>query len=476
MTGKERFEQHLKRHPHAHRPVAAKPHLSRRMFFQLAGSGLLCSYLPDRALAQSAPRITTNYEVTPINRAKNVIFILLTGAPSHTDTFDFKQSVDSPLDLLKPDTVNGIAWPFGILPNLGQATKEFTIVRSVRAWALVHSLAQTWSQIGRSPAGVLGDVAPNIGSVVALEKAGERGADQVFPTFLALNSDSGVGSGYFSSSYAPFRVTPAAAGIRNTSNPSDPNGTGRFAERWALLRNLDGSLRRDGALGKGPSDMDAFYESAKGMMYNPAVNEAFSFTAEKSARYGSTGFGNACLVASQVLAANQGTRFVQISYGSWDHHVGIYTPMENDQGRAKLPGMAKTLDDGLSALLADLKASGALDETLIVMTGEFGRTVGALTSSAGRDHHVQQFAFFAGAGVVGGRVIGATDATGAAVVESGWSRQREIRPEDIEATIYSAMGINWTTVRYDDPFGRGFYYVPDSDSDVYGPINELWAS
>ena len=70
--------------------------------------------------------------------------------------------------------------------------------------------------------------------------------------------------------------------------------------------------------------------------------------------------------------------------------------------------------------------------------------------------------------------VKATDATGANTIDSGWSRQRVIKPEDIEATIYSAMGINWTNVRYDDPFGRGFYLVPDSDKNVYGPINELW--
>jgi uncharacterized protein (DUF1501 family) len=108
------------------------------------------------------------------------------------------------------------------------------------------------------------------------------------------------------------------------------------------------------------------------------------------------------------------------------------------------------------------------------MAGEFGRTVGKLTGAAGRDHYPQQFAFFAGAGVTGGKTIGSTDALGANTVDFGWSRDRIIKPEDIEATIYSAMGINWTTVRYDDPLGRGFYYVPNSDQDIYGPINELW--
>ena len=74
---------------------------------------------------------------------------------------------------------------------------DFAIVRSMQAWALVHSLSQTWTQIGRNPAGVLGNVSPNIGSVVAIEKAAERTPSQVFPTFLALNSGGAAGPGYF---------------------------------------------------------------------------------------------------------------------------------------------------------------------------------------------------------------------------------------------------------------------------------------
>jgi hypothetical protein len=100
--------------------------------------------------------------------------------------------------------------------------------------------------------------------------------------------------------------------------------------------------------------------------------------------------------------------------------------------------------------------------------------VGQLSAQKGRDHFVQQFCMFAGGGVTGGRTVGTTNATGAATTEFGWSRNRDIRPEDVEATIYSALGINWTNVRYDDPFGRGFEYVPGAADDVYGPIHELW--
>ncbi len=150
-------------------------------------------------------------------------------------------------------------------------------------------------------------------------------------------------------------------------------------------------------------------------------------------------------------------------------HQNIYSP-----AAGSLAAMSKQLDDGVSALLGDLKANGQLDNTLVVMMGEFGRTVGKVTPAGGRDHWLQMSVAFAGAGIKGGRAIGATDATGAATVDPGWSRGRVIKPEDIEATIYSAMGINWTNVRYDDPFGRGFEYVPFSGDDLYGPIDELW--
>ena len=136
------------------------------------------------------------------------------------------------------------------------------------------------------------------------------------------------------------------------------------------------------------------------------------------------------------------------------------------------------LDNGVSALISDLEASGLLNETMIVMLGEFGRTPGGITAALGRDHYVLQTAVFAGAGITGGKVIGATSADGSTVTDYGWhvsngSGPRYVYPEDVEATIYDAMGIDWTTVRHDDPTGRGFEYVPLSVGN-YGPINELW--
>ncbi len=464
MSEQEKINEALKKHPWHGQAFYNRPHWTRRRFFELAGTGVTGAFLAQRYA--KAATLVTNSGAPTLNTAKNAIFILLAGAPSHTDTFDLKVVPGVTPTTFAPTTINGVNWPTGLLPNLANNIPDFAIVRSMHAHALVHSLAQTWTQIGRNPAAVLGNVAPNIGSIVAIEKENERLPGQVFPTFLQLNSAGGVGGGYLPASYAPFKVNPSNNGISYTTNP---DGQTRFTGRWNLMHSLDDSLRINSPDGKAMDDYNDFYKSAQGLMYNPVVNQAFGFTAADSTRYGNTGFGNACLVALQVLKAQQGTRFIQItSSDGWDMHTNIYAANN-------LPAKGKLLDTGLSALIGDLKANGLLDSTLIVMAGEFGRTVGALTGAQGRDHFVQQFAFFAGGGVKGGRVIGTTNDSGSDTVDFGWSQGRYVYAEDIEATVYSAMGIDPTSVRHDDPLGRGFEYVPQTGPIAFAPVNELFA-
>ena len=473
----KKYEELARKYPHLHQPFFQRPDISRRTFFQIAGAGISGSFLAGRMQANSA--LETNQGMTTRNTAKNVIFILLTGAISQTDTFDLKVNNSVTPAAFNPTMINGVNWPAGLLPKLGGFLGDIAIVRSMSAHALVHSLAQTWSQIGRNPAAALGNIAPNIGSVVAIEKDPLRQQGQVLPAFIALNSPSGVGGGYLPATYAPFRVSESSggtsAGVNDTANR---NGQAAFNTMYSRLHQLDDPLRLSAPYGSALSDYNDFYTQANNLMYNPVVQQAFGFAAADSQRYGSTSFGNACLVAKQILAANQGTRFIQISFGTWDMHQDIYG-LQNARGN-NLFTMGPPLDNGVSALLEDLKSSGLLDETLVVMVGEFGRTVGGVTAAGGRDHFLLQSAVFAGAGVTGGRVIGATNATGSAVTEFGWNGSgntgpRYVWPEDIEATIYSAMGIDWTTIRQDDPFHRGFEYVPFASQGTYGPVNELWS-
>ena len=467
-------EEFAQKYPHRLRSFADRPDVSRRAFFQLAAAGVTGSYLLPRLGAATGPIVNSGMQTQ--GSAKNVIFIHLTGAMSHVDTLDLKVTDGVTPTSFNPTLVKGTNWPMGLLPKIGSHLGDVALVRSMSAHALVHSLAQTWVQIGRSPAAALGDIAPNVGSIVSLEKEKERKAGQVFPAFVALNAGAAAGQGYLPASYAPFQVTPrtGAASISNTTNAS---GQATFNNMYARLSQYDGALRSQATYGTPLKDMDTMYGQARGLMYNPTVDNAFTVSTQDSLRYGNgtagTGFGNALVVAKQILAAEQGTRFVQVDFGSWDHHQNIYSANV-------LPAMGAQLDNGLGALLDDLVASGRLNDTLIVMLGEFGRTP-ALSAAAGRDHYSIQSALFAGGGVRGGKVIGATNATGSAIdpANYGWAGSgvggpRTIWAEDIESTMYSALGIDWTTIRYDDPFGRGYEYVPFAKDGTYGPIKELF--
>jgi len=468
---RKQLKNWLDENPGARRPgMFRRPDWTRRNFFKLLGAGVAGSYFAKEAKGQAGSCSSQN--VTPLNSARNVIFVLMAGAPSPWDTFDFKSNSATP-SAIDTQTLNGITWPTGIMPNLGAMLGDIAIVRSLQAHALVHSLGQTWVQIGRNPAAALGNIAPNIGSIVAFEKAAERKPSDILPTFLALNSDGGVGSGYLDATFAPFRYDPTAAGLPDTSNAY---GQTRWTEMLNTLYTEDAPLRANSPLGKAAEDMGNFYSSAQSLMYNPSVNSVFNYSAADSTRYGSTAFGNALIIAKQALAANMGSRFIQVTVGGWDMHVNIYGPNGNVAQGNNIFTLGKQFDAGMAALLADLKSSGQLGSTMVIAMGEFGRTP-YITGAAGRDHFLNQFAMFAGGGVKGGLVLGSTNTDGSQIVDPGWSQARPVNPEDVEATIYSAMGINWTNVCYNDPFHRGFEYVPQTNGpDYWVPINELFAS
>ncbi len=436
------------------------PHTSRRVFFRhlasAVGGYFLLPTLPRQSIAKAA--------ASPIGTAKNCIFILLTGAPSHTDTFDLKEGAWTP-SYFNPTSYGDLRFPQGLMPKIADQIGSVAFVRSVRAWATAHGLAQTWVQIGRNPVSGLSKIAPHIGSVVSLELA-PTSSDHTLPAFISLNTGGGPAEGYLTPDNAPFYVSPNGNGLGNTVHAG---GQSVFERRYGIKLDIDNELIADPSLGSGVEDAVKATESARKVMYNANVDKVFNFDQTARNTYGNSGFGNACLVARNLIRAKMGTRFVQISFGSWDHHVNIYAPNQN------LQSMAKQFDSGLGQLIADLKQDGTLDETLIVALGEFGRTVGPTNTNAGRDHHPQQSALFAGAKVVGQRAIGSTDNTGGIIKDPGWSQSREVRPEDLEATIYSALGIDWTKVRHDDPLKRGFEYVPTNEQYPFAPINELWS-
>jgi hypothetical protein len=444
---------------------------SRRRFLKIAGTGLVASYFADVISPKLLYGATAAPSVALRNTAKNCIFIFLAGAPSNIDTWDLKEGAWTPVADFNPTSYGSMRFPQALMPKTAEQLNRLAIIRSGLSWAAVHSLAQTWAQIARNPGGATGRIAPHIGAVVSLEAQKTRKDTDILPGFVSINQVMAK-SGYLPASYAPFGVTPSASGLTSLAHP---DGAARFADRWNLLQSIDPD-RTTGDLGKNATDMGSFYAQSKRLIDSPDANKIFSFSADENAKYGASGFGQSLIVARNLVNAHRGTRFVQVTLGGWDHHAGIYAKTGNS-----LITQMKIFDPAFGALLTDLSSMPGedasktlLDETLVVVIGEFGRTVGALNAQGGRDHFLRMSIVFAGGGMRGGQVIGSTDALGSNAKEFGWAADRDVRPEDVTSTIYSSMGIDYTTVRHDDPLNRGFEYVPFAKEGTYGPVNELF--
>src|SRR5882724_8998457 len=145
-------------------PFWKRPQLGRRMFFRHVASAVggyfLLPVRPMETIARAA--------VTTKNTAKNVVFIMMAGAPSHADTFDLKEGPWTPASF-KPASYNDVRFPQGLMPTIAAQMDSIALLRSVRAWAGVHGLMQAWVQIGRNPASALAKISPHIGSVVSME-------------------------------------------------------------------------------------------------------------------------------------------------------------------------------------------------------------------------------------------------------------------------------------------------------------------
>jgi len=194
-------------------------------------------------------------------------------------------------------------------------------------------------------------------------------------------------------------------------------------------------------------------------------------------RYGPSPFGRACLQARQLVEA--GVRLVTVNMFdtvfneiTWDCHAdgGSLASTFDDYKTTLCP----MFDQAYSALLEDLSQRGLLGETLVVAMGEFGRTPGALNNMAGRDHYNKCFpAMFAVAGVKAGAILGRTDADGLKCLETGWHRKEQPRIENVVATMYSALGIDWTKEIRNTPSGRTYPLVDQLGPNGFIPTDEI---
>jgi uncharacterized protein DUF1501 len=435
------------------------PFTRRHFLFGAASAALLRSH---------ADAEVSGVGVKTRNTARACIFINLNGGPSQLDTFDPKDGPWNPADADIAEYGGGIALSRKYFPKLSTRTSDLLVLRGCASWEAAHERGQFYVQTVHSLNPALAAEIPHIGAVVAYE----RGARGLLPPFLSFNQSNLQGATFLGGPCAPMMAPATRNGLATLShNFFGASSQQRFEDRFRLLQELDEPLREN-PLNEMVAAYGGYYSRARNMMYNAEVDGTFKFTVDEENRYGTNNTGRALLVARNAIRNKLGVSFINVTQGGWDTHIGQFDRAITQN----IYNLTNDLDRAVSALVDDLRASGDLDSTLIVMMGEFGRTPGILNSRGGRDHYRAAMSVaMIGGGVKGGVALGSTDSNGGNIVDPGWSAGRPIYPDDIAATIYSALGIDWTKTIDDTPSGRRFVYVNRAGEDGFHPVEEVFA-
>jgi hypothetical protein len=389
----------------------------------LAGVGLT---LADYFQMRQAQAEQKHYDFIEA-KAKSVIHIFLPGGAAHQETFDPKPY--APIEYrgeLKPiPTKIPGAFFSELLPKTADVADKITVVRSMSHGEAAHERGTHNMFTGYRPSPAL--IFPSMGSVVSHE----YGPRNNLPPYVCIPNmpNEFAGTGYLSSSFAPFSLgsDPAAGGFKVLDlNMAGGVDDARFTRRRSALEAVNDYFAK-----KEKSDalkaMDTFYDRAYNLISSQAAREAFNIDAESPGvrdEYGRNEAGQRMLMARRLVAA--GVRFVSLTYGGWDMHNQISASM-----RGQLP----TFDQAFSALINDLDRNGLLNETLVMVSSEFGRTP-KINQNAGRDHWPKVFSVvLAGGGIKRGSIFGSSNSTASEPDEE------EIGPADLATTIYNQLGI-----------------------------------
>jgi hypothetical protein len=427
--------------------------ITRRELLQVGYSGLLGLGLPSFFAQQQASAASIAPDKPTPRRAQSVLLIFLTGAPSHIDTFDLKPAA--------PAEVRGTFKPIATraagvqicehLPLLAARADKLALIRSMTHGLPSHEHAthMVLTGIDKMPPGATHMASRNdwpcYASGLDYVKPRRDGLPNgvMLPTYLNNGYGfSGQHAGLLGAKHDPWHIRqdPNAPSfhVDNLRLPIGLTADG-LHERLNLLEQVDDQRRQLGLCAE-HQQFSSQQRQAFSVLTSGKVGRAFSINREPDRvrdRYGRHMFGQSLLLARRLLQA--GVPIVQANMGhmnNWDTH--------NQNCQQLKDRLLPPLDQAVAALLDDLEAEGRLDETLIVMVGEFGRTpklggnVGTPQAVPdGRDHWAGVFsAVLAGGGVRGGQVIGKSDKIAA------FPASKPYYPSDLGATIYTALGIN----------------------------------
>ena len=400
--------------------------VSRRGFLTVGAVGGLGLTLGDWFAMREAAAAQNDY-VTPPVKAQSVIHIFLPGGLSAQESFDPKPL--APIEYRGelraiPTKITGEQFS-ELLPRTAGIADKLTVIRSLTHSEAAHERGVQNMLTGYRPSPAL--EYPSLGSVVSHE----FGPRKNLPAYICVpNMPSPyAGSGYLSAAYAPFSLgdDPARNGfkVRDLNLPGGVDDA-RFARRREALAAVNKSfVERTQA--DGVAAMNSFYQRAYDLIGSPEACEAFNIDAEDGKmrdRYGRHQAGQRMLLARRLVEA--GARFVTLSYGGWDHHTAVTGNM-----RRLMPAF----DQAFAALVSDLDERGLLEETLVVVSTEFGRTP-KLNQDGGRDHWAKVFSVaVAGGGMRRGAIVGSSGATATEPEET------PVSPEDFATTVLHQLGI-----------------------------------
>jgi hypothetical protein len=408
--------------------------LSRRHFVTTAASTFL-GVTASRVIA--APGLGTS-PLKQAATARNVIYLYMTGGMSHLDTWDPKPDNKDVMGLTKTISTNvdGIRLSEN-LPLMARQADKIAILRGMNSTQGAHEQGQYYQRTSYTMRSSIKH--PSMGAW--LEKFQGRGNPTLPGSVMIGNDSRHPGAGFFEAKFAPLMINDPETGIANVRTNSWFT-EGRMLDRLQVAKQLDAKFAATYNV-KNVRAYSDMYDDAIKMMKSEEL-KAFDLDAEDNKlreKYGRDRFGQGCLLARRLV--EHGVRHVEVTFGSWDTHNANFT---------RVPELADELDAALSTLLQDLDSRGLLQETLVVLATEFGRTP-EINANDGRDHHAPGFScVLAGGGVRGGQVWGATDENGHKVADGA------VSVPDFNATIAYALGLPMDTVLY-SPSKRPFTVV-----------------